>query len=337
MRTSFVLPPIGVDTGVDAAPVHGAAVVVVALAVVAVVDAVADTVLRSLRQPASATDATEHAAAASVTVARLRIGGTLQEALPGARNIPAVLSDEIAANRRRATALVVVEIGIATLVVGVIGFFLIGLWSFLVGIVIAAAVVLHFASRAADTVRRRVGGVPADPVRHARLHNLTEGLCVAAGVPKPSLYVLDEPAPNALAYGRDARTAALTVTQGLLDKLGRVELEGVLAHELSHIKALDILPATLAAALVAPLGGAVLARVLSVLIRPDRETQADAQGVTITRYPPGLLAALEKIEVDPAPLRVTSPSIAHLWLHPPETGADSSPTFDERIEALREL
>src|SRR5688572_31384907 len=92
--------------------------------------------------------------------------------------------------------------------------------------------------------------VPADPVQFARYHNLVEGLCIASGVPKPRLYVIDDPAPNAFATGRNPRHAAIAATTGLLEKLNRVELEGVLAHELSHVKNYDILVSTLAVTLV---------------------------------------------------------------------------------------
>ena len=91
---------------------------------------------------------------------------------------------------------------------------------------------------------------PADPVEYARLHNLVEGLCIAGGLPKPRVYVINDPAPNAFATGRDPRHAAVAVTTGLLEKMNRVELEGVLAHELSHVKNYDILVSTLAVTLV---------------------------------------------------------------------------------------
>ena len=87
---------------------------------------------------------------------------------------------------------------------------------------------------------------PADPQVYARLHNLVEGLCIASGTPVPRLYVVDDPAPNAFATGRNPRHAAIAVTTGLLEKMNRVELEGVLAHELSHIRNYDILVSTLA-------------------------------------------------------------------------------------------
>ncbi len=92
--------------------------------------------------------------------------------------------------------------------------------------------------------------VPADPVQYARYHNLVEGLCIASGLPKPRLYIVDDPAPNAFSTGRNPKHAAVAVTTGLLEKMNRVELEGVLAHELSHIRNYDILVMTLAVTMV---------------------------------------------------------------------------------------
>ena len=101
---------------------------------------------------------------------------------------------------------------------------------------------------------------PADGPEYRRYHNLVEGLCIAAGLPKPRLYVVDDPAPNAFATGRNPKHAALAVTTGLLETMNRVELEGVIAHELSHVKNYDILVTTVAVtavgaiALIADLG-----------------------------------------------------------------------------------
>src|SRR3954471_11963829 len=103
----------------------------------------------------------------------------------------------------------------------------------------------------ADVIALKVSrAVPADPEQYRRLHNLVEGLCIASGLPKPAVYVVDDPAPNAFATGRNPQHAAIAVTTGLLEKMNRVELEGVLAHELSHIKNYDILVSTLAVTLV---------------------------------------------------------------------------------------
>jgi len=234
---------------------------------------------------------------------------------------------------------------------------------------------------------------PADPADHARLHNLVEGLCIAGGIPKPRLYVIDDPAPNAFATGRDPSHAAVAVTTGLLDRLDRVELEGVLAHELSHIKSYDILVSTLAVTLVGVVtlvadvalrflwwggprhrddrsgggggpvgavlgaGGFVLllvaplvARVMRAAVSRQREALADASGVALTRYPPGLLAALEKLRDDTTVVHSASRATAHLWIEAPvaRTEAegrqarlnrlfDTHPPLEERIAALREL
>ncbi|MDQ3353349.1 MAG: M48 family metallopeptidase [Actinomycetota bacterium] len=233
---------------------------------------------------------------------------------------------------------------------------------------------------------------PAGEVDCARLHNLVEGLCIAGGLPKPRLYLVDDDAPNAFATGRDPRHAAVAVTTGLLDKLNRVELEGVLAHELSHVKNYDTLVSTLAvtlvgvltlisdfslrflwwggprhrddrrggsagpAAILGLLGIALLAvaplvgRMLQFAVSRRRELLADVSGVSLTRYPPGLIAALEKLRDDRTVVHSASRATAHLWIESPLARAasegqgawlnrlfDTHPPLDERIAALREL
>jgi heat shock protein HtpX len=229
---------------------------------------------------------------------------------------------------------------------------------------------------------------PADPTEYARLHNVVEGLCIAAGLPKPRLYVIDDIAPNAFATGRNPTHAAVAVTTGLLEKMNRVELEGVLAHELSHIKNYDILVSTLAVTLVgiiallsdwglrsifwgggrrsdndnngqqifAILGFALLiltpivAQLMQFAVSRRREELADVSGVSLTRYPPGLISALEKLKDDQTVVHSGSRATAHLWIEAPvarkeEEGRlawlgrlfDTHPPLDERIAALREL
>lgn len=233
---------------------------------------------------------------------------------------------------------------------------------------------------------------PADPATYARLHNLVEGLCIAAGLPKPRIYVIEDDAPNAFATGRDPRHAAVAVTTGLLDKLTRIELEGVLAHELSHIKNYDILVSTLAVTLVGVVavvtdfslrfmwwggprhrddtragGGGpaaalaifgfvlllvapLVAKVMQATISRRREVLADVSGVALTRYPPGLISALEKLRDDTTVVHSSSRATAHLWVESPlartpEEGRlsrlnrlfDTHPPLEERIQALKEL
>ena len=102
----------------------------------------------------------------------------------------------------------------------------------------------------ADAVAWRSAVPSRRSEQYKRLHNLVEGLCIAGGLPKPGVYVIDDPAPNAFATGRNPKHAAIAVTTGLLEKMNRVELEGVIAHELSHIRNYDILVSTLAVTLV---------------------------------------------------------------------------------------
>lgn len=300
---------------------------------------------------------------------------------------------QVTANRRRSYAL----LAAFALFVGLVA------WAFsqLIGLGIvgvAIAVVLALGSGVAswwgsDRVALRMSrAVPADPTDHARLNNLVEGLCIASGLPKPRIYVIDDAAPNAFATGRDPRHATIAVTTGLLDRLTRVELEGVLAHELSHIKNDDILLATVAVTCVglvtiladigirflwwnggrtgrddrdgargpglilAGLGFALLifapvvARLLQFALSRRRETLADVSGIEMTRYPPGLISALEKLRDDTTVVHASSRATAHLWLGAPlartdEEGRmaklnrlfDTHPPIDDRIAALREI
>src|SRR5215210_8448253 len=157
----------------------------------------------------------------------------------------------IRANKRRSVLLIVVFVLLLAAVGAAVGV-LTGYG--LAGTIIALAVsaVIAFASYwKADAIALAVSRAqPADPEQYKRLHNLVEGLCIAGGLPKPRVYVVDDPAPNAFATGRNPRHAAIAVTTGLLQKMNRVELEGVLAHELSHVRNYDILVSTLAVTLV---------------------------------------------------------------------------------------
>ena len=251
------------------------------------------------------------------------------------------MADRVSENTRR-TALLLGALAVAVvvpvwLVLAVVGLPLVGL---LIAIALGAAAAGWTYQAGEGMAIARTAAQPADEATFARFHNVVEGLAVAAGVPKPRLYVIDDDAPNAFAAGRSAREASLAVTTGLLDKLSRIELEGVIAHELAHIRHLDILPATVAVPLatIAP-GLAVRA------VGTDREATADMAGVSLTRYPPGLISALEKLRDDGATVRSSSRATDHLWIESPSVGRqDSPPTLsathpplDERIEALREL
>lgn len=187
-----------------------------------------------------------------------------------------------------------------------------------------------------------------------QLYNIVENLCIAAGLPTPKIYIIDDTAPNAFATGRDPEHAVVCVTSGILQKLEKTELEGVLAHELSHIGNYDIRVMTLVVVLVGTItlladwflraqwfggrrrsnnseGGnlgqwifiigiilAILSPVIATLIKlavsRQREYLADASGALLTRYPEGLARALEKIDKDQEPLEVANKATAHLYI-----------------------
>jgi len=140
--------------------------------------------------------------------------------------------------------------------------------------------------------------------------------------------------------GRNPDHAAIVVTSGLLGKLSRVELEGVLAHELAHIRNHDTLVTGLGTALVAlPLmpAGSLSSRLLATLVGRGRERDADISGVRLTRYPPGLAAALEKLRRDQAAGLPGSRAMAHLWISSPLDADSGAGRLEARIAALRDM
>ena len=196
---------------------------------------------------------------------------------------------------------------------------------------------------------------PLEKKDSPELFNLVENLSIATGLPTPKIYLIDDTAPNAFATGRDPSHAAITMTRGLVEKLDKPELEGVLAHELSHIQNYDIRLQCLIVALVGLIalvsdlllrssfrslgnsssrrsrnGGGimilglamallspVIAKVMSLAISREREYLADASGALMTRHPEGLARALEKISNDPEPLEAANKATAHLYIANP--------------------
>ncbi|MCE9586167.1 M48 family metalloprotease [Candidatus Uhrbacteria bacterium] len=184
------------------------------------------------------------------------------------------------------------------------------------------------------------------------LWNMVENLSITAGVPMPKLFIVDDPAPNAFATGRDPARASIAVTTGIVSLLENEELEGVLAHELSHVKNYDMRFMMLVAVLVGALtilgdsffrfgflgrgrgnrnSGGVLALVgiaflilspligelIKLAVSRSREYLADASGALMTRYPEGLARALEKISAYGQPMQRASQATAHLWIASP--------------------
>ena len=185
------------------------------------------------------------------------------------------------------------------------------------------------------------------------LYRTVENLCIAAGVPTPKIYLIDDTALNAFATGRDPKHASVAITKGLLDKLEKPELEGVMAHELSHIKNYDIRLQSVTVALIGLIalisdvflrsmfyggrsrsnkkGGGILilvgialailspiiAKLMHLAISRQREYLADASAALLTRYPEGLARALEKIKADKEPLEAANKATAHMYIENP--------------------
>ncbi len=226
-------------------------------------------------------------------------------------------------------------------------------------------------------VLKATGARPADPVQHAYLINTVEGLSIAAGIPPPKVYVVDNKEINAFACGKDPKHASIAVTTGALENLNRTELEGVVGHEMSHIANYDIRLMTLIAVLVGLVAilsymllrsyrfagrdergkGAgllivvgfllaifapIVSRLVQAMISRKREYAADAGGAQLTRYPEGLASALEKIKnINQGNMKV-SESISHLFISDPShTTLDeifaTHPPLTERIKILRAM
>lgn len=196
------------------------------------------------------------------------------------------------------------------------------------------------------------------------LYRMVENLCITAGLPVPKIYIVDQPQLNAFATGRNPEHAVIAVTTGLLARLDKSELEGVLAHELSHIGNRDMLVSTVivvlagfiailsdfflrsmrfrrlgndrngggqvqAVMLLIGLVFAILAPIAATLMRlaisRRREALADASGALLTRYPEGLANALQKIATDKTPMPPANNSTAHLWIDDPFNGEKKTP------------
>ncbi len=251
--------------------------------------------------------------------------------------------------KARATVVMAQFAGVPALVLGLVAGLLGGIIAGLVVLVVVAAGLFTWASLGGERrVVASLGGRPADPRRDARLFNLVQGLSVGVGVRPPRLMVVDAPGLNALAAGTTPRRAVLAVTEGLLAELTRIELEAVLAEELIQIRRSETLPATVL--------GATYGTGRWVALRPDRETRADLAAVAVTRYPPALASALEKIAAKGAEVPGQPGYLAHLWLADPAPASPAAArpsgpprstaapgasrgrvALSERIGALREL
>lgn len=234
-------------------------------------------------------------------------------------------------------------------------------------IAVLFSVVMSFASYWwSDKIVLAMSGAKEVTHENAKeIYNIVENLCITAGLPVPKIYIIEDPSPNAFATGRDPAHAVVCLTTGIIEKLDKTELEGVIAHELSHIGNKDILLSTVIVVLVgfvAILAGffrrwsffggrdndrdsgqlglilfvaaiilSILAPIAAMLIQlaisRKREFLADADGALLTRYPEGLARALEKISADPTPMQHANQATAHLFITNPFKGKKVSNLF----------
>jgi heat shock protein HtpX len=231
--------------------------------------------------------------------------------------------------------------GLTTAVGGAIALGLLG--------ILAALYSYYFGSA---TVLAASGAHEADRSQFQQLYNIVETLAIGDGLPAPKVYVIDDPSPNAFATGRDPQHAAVTVTTGLLQMMNREELEGVLAHEMSHIKNFDVrlllivttmiglagliasfvwngafrirsrdsraMLIILAIGIVFTLIAVIVGPIMQMALSRQRESLADASGVELTRNPAGLLSALKKIAANEQPMKNFNHAVAAMCIDNPK-------------------
>ncbi len=266
--------------------------------------------------------------------------------------MPAEYYEAIKANKWKTWLLFLLFFVLMGLIIFFVGYFYndVCIASFLVILVLIWGMVSWFAG---DKVIMRVSGAKkVSKQEYPYLFNVTEGLAMAAGVPMPDLYVIDDKSPNAFATGRDPDHSSIAVTTGLLDIMNRAELEGVIAHEMSHVRNYDIRTMMLATVLVGIItlighfflrsllfsrgrkrGGGnpiiliiglvfiilspFIAQMIKMAISRKREYLADASAVELTRNPDGIGNALQKLAEDKTPLKRANGSTAHLYIENP--------------------
>lgn len=259
---------------------------------------------------------------------------------------------EVSSNKRKTVLLILVFI----LLIGGLGYLLAQIQSNTVFLVVMLAFGIGYAFVSyynSDKIALALSGAkPVTKKEAPRLYRVVENLSITAGLPMPRVYIIEDHSPNAFATGRNPQKAAVAATTGLLDILNDVELEGVIAHELSHVGNYDIRvmglvlmlvtvlvyisdfifrvalwgdsenrnPLTLALGLAAALLAPLLGMLLQLAVSRKREYLADASGAMLTRYPEGLASALAKIQAYPKGMKRASNATAHMFIESPLKG-----------------
>lgn len=286
--------------------------------------------------------------------------------------------DQINANKRNSAILMAAMFGVFLAMIAAISYiFDIGACGPIMGffaLLFYTVIVFYSGDK---VILALTGAKEASKKEYPFLYNVVEGLALASQIPVPKLYVIDDPSPNAFATGRDPQHASVAVTKGLLEMMKREELEGVVAHEISHVANFDIRFSMLAIVFVGAIallgdfawrmmfyggggrnrkgGGAlivialvfvILAPIFAQLVRfaisRQREYLADANGARLTRYPEGLASALEKIKKANIPTKAANDTTASLFFSNPfphKIGflGSTHPKIDDRINKLRAM
>jgi len=288
--------------------------------------------------------------------------------------------DQIAKNNRNSILLSIFVVGLVALLVYVIAYILAP--GFAIFLLIFAAVIMIVDAFASYNygdrlVLKATQAKPADPVEHVYLINTVEGLSIAAGIPPPKVYVVEDDEINAFAVGKDPKHASIAVTTGALKNLNRTELEGVVGHELTHVADYDVRFMTLVAVLVGLVAilswmlirsylvagreergkinllivvgfllailAPLLSRMVQAMVSRRRELSADAGSAKLTRYPEGLASALEKIQkINQGKKMKVSESLSHLFISDPNKSPlddifATHPPLEQRIKILRSM
>ncbi|HET7060091.1 MAG TPA: M48 family metalloprotease [Candidatus Saccharimonadales bacterium] len=285
---------------------------------------------------------------------------------------------DIASNKRKTVFIMAVFLAFVALIIWLFSKYLGGstgvFYGGLAGALIYVAITYYSGAKLALAVNRAREIQKRD---NPRLYRIVENLAITDGLPTPRVFIMDDPAPNAFATGRDPKSSAVCVTSGLLDIMDDQELQGVLAHEMGHVKNYDIRVAMVAFALTAIISlladimlrlvwfsnndrdnnnqlfiilglvAAILAPFVALLIQMavsrQREYLADATGALTTRYPEGLASALEKIKKTGSVAKHQNTATAHLFFaNPLKKGSLTSlfsthPPLDDRIKRLRDM
>lgn len=259
---------------------------------------------------------------------------------------------QIAQNKRRTVVIIVAFVIMITAIAGIFAYIYndpwIAVWVIVVAIIYA--LIQYYAAGGLATAM--TGAVEISKKDNRRLYNIVENLSLTTGLPMPKVYVIDDPAPNAFATGRDPKHAVVAATTGLLDIMDDKELTAVMAHEMSHVKNYDIrvsmivfgltcvvgLISDLAFRLMfygnrrrdnegSPMGyllvviaailSPILAAVAQMAVSREREYLADASAVNITRYPEGMIGALKKLQAHAAPMRSQNTAAASMYINDP--------------------